>query len=68
MAKHRRTLILSALCALGLSAGWFYLSGHATPSEQAPLASITQRSFSSFKEEFNDSADRVRLVVLLSPT
>jgi hypothetical protein len=68
MTKYRRSVIGVSLVALGLLVGWYYVAGHETPKGQAPLATLAENSWSSFKQEFNDSADRVRLVVLLSPT
>lgn len=68
MTISRRTRVLAALVAVGALAGWYYAGGHRTPDGQAPLAELAPDAWSSFKTEFNDSADRVRLVVLLSPT
>jgi hypothetical protein len=68
MVKRRRSLTVAALVAIGLVVGWYYVAGHSTPKGQAPLTTLAENSWSSFKEEFNNSVDHVRLVVLLSPT
>lgn len=39
-----------------------------TPPGQPPLTSLTPANFENFRQEFNSSADRARLVLLLSPT
>ena len=47
--------------------GW-RASGHHTPKGQAPLTNLTQDNLSRFESDFNDSADGIRVLVLLSPT
>jgi hypothetical protein len=42
--------------------------GHDTPRGQAPLTALMQENLSKFEDDFNKSADEVRVLVLLSPT
>lgn len=66
---ERRRGVVFAVCVLLLAiAGWYFLAGHATPAGQPALVALNAESFASFKADFNRTADRVRLVVLLSPT
>jgi hypothetical protein len=46
---------------------FWYFSG-APPKDQPPLTSLTPSNFDQFKREFNEAADRTRLVLLFSPT
>ena len=46
----------------------YHFAGHQVPAGQAPLAELTINSLNSLKADFNRSADRVRIVLLLSPT
>jgi hypothetical protein len=66
--KRRTTVRLAVPAILAALAAWYFLAGHTTPAGQPPLATLTSESWSIFKTEFNESADYVRLVVLLSPT
>jgi hypothetical protein len=68
MTKRFRTTLIVVAIALLSATSWYFVAGHATPAGQPPLASLAPDSFSGFKAEFNASVDRVRLVVLLSPT
>lgn len=66
----RRTLqILGAAVAIGLlwAAYYTYAPRHA-PAGQPALTNLEPRNFSDFQKSFNDSADKARLVLLLSPT
>jgi hypothetical protein len=51
-----------------LCASWYYWSAGGSPSGQPPLRSLTEATFSGFVQEFNQAADRLRLLLLLSPT
>jgi hypothetical protein len=67
MVKPKQAVLL-LLIVLGFVA-YRYLWGHyRTPSGQPPLASLTANNLNQFKEAFNDTADRTRLVLLVSPT
>ena len=47
---------------------WYLWLSNGTPPGQPPLASLTPDNFGNFRQEFNTTADRARLVLLLSPT
>jgi hypothetical protein len=47
---------------------WYLWLSKGTPPGQPPLTSLTSDNFERFKQEFNSTADRARLVLLLSPT
>ena len=61
--KYVPWFIVAALACLV----FWYFSG-APPIGQPPLTSLTANNLDQFKREFNDAADRNRLVLLLSPT
>jgi hypothetical protein len=46
----------------------FYLSGHQVPAWQPPLCDLKSESMDSLRSDFNRNLDRVRVVLLLSPT
>jgi len=65
----KRRSVGLALAALAIFGGVFYLyGGHQTPTGQAPLADLNAANLSVFKNEFNGSQAKVRILVLLSPT
>ena len=47
---------------------WYFWGWSRTPKGQPPLTSLTPSNLDQFKNEFNNAADRTRLVLLLSPT
>jgi hypothetical protein len=64
MTRNRAAglLILAIVLAFGV---WFGLMAHKTPAGQPPLAGM---NLETLKAEFNRASDRVRVIVLLSPT
>ena len=60
--------VLLLLIVLGFVAYWYPWRHYRTPPGQAPLASLMSNNLTQFKEAFNDTADRTRLVLLVSPT
>lgn len=68
--KWRRSyaLILLAVAALGSAGAWYVWGPRATPEGQPELAELTAENLTTFQKQFNDDADKVRLLVLLSPT
>jgi hypothetical protein len=67
VTNRRKAVVIGVPVLLVALAGWYDVGGHATPAGQPQLATLAPESF-SLKAEFNRAADRVRLVVLLSPT
>ena len=63
----RYALSLGA-AVLALGAFWYYWGSTRTPQGQPPPTSLTSNNPDQFKREFDDAADRTRLVLLLSPT
>ena len=55
-------LVPAAVLASAVSCGFI---GHQAPSGQPPLAAM---DLAALRADFNRAADRVRLIVLLSPT
>jgi len=58
--------LMFAVVALAIFVGWYFLGS--APRNQPPLTSLTPDNFEHFKQEFNNTADGARLVLLLSPT
>ena len=64
----RRYALLSVVAVLAFAAYWYYWGSSRTPQGQPLLTSLTQSNRDQFKRAFNDTADRTRLVLLVSPT
>ena len=62
------TLVLVAVVVLSSAAAWYVWGPRETPAGQPGLADLTVENLPAFQKQFNDDADKVRLVVLLSPT
>jgi hypothetical protein len=56
------------LCVVAFVVAWYFWAWSRTPNGQPPLTSLTPNNLDQFKREFNNAADRTRLVLLLSPT
>jgi hypothetical protein len=66
---RKRSLLIVALILLLLGVGgWFVLADRRVRSGQASLTSLDNASLDIVKDQFNRSADRIRIVLLLSPT
>ena len=57
-------VVIAAFVALA----WYAWGPSHTPPGQPPLRSLPNNDMSSFKDSFNEASDRVRIVLLLSPT
>jgi hypothetical protein len=68
MAQRRKTAFIAGPVVLLAILGWYYFGGHTTPKGQPSLVTLNTQTFTSFRATFNEAADRVRVVVLLSPT
>jgi hypothetical protein len=66
MSMKRKYVPLFILAALAGLVFWYFLGS--APSDQPPLTSLTADNLDQFKREFNQAADRNRLVLLFSPT
>ena len=64
--KRLTLVVLVAALAGGLA--WYLWGDRHTPAGQTPLATLSAASLETLRSEFNSHADKVRIVVLLSPT
>jgi len=67
MAKRKYVLCFVAV-AFALLLGWHFLWSARTPDRQPPLTYLTANNIDQFKLQFDGAAQKVRLVLLLSPT
>ena len=68
MKRRSLVLVLFLLVALAGGFSWYLWGERHTPAGQPPLATLTAASLETLRSEFNGHADKVRIVVLLSPT
>jgi hypothetical protein len=61
-------VLLATAAIVLLIAARFYLSGHQAPAGQPPLGDLDSGSLDTLKSDFNRSSNRVRVILLLSPT
>jgi hypothetical protein len=61
-------VLLATAAIVLLIAARFYLSGHQVPAGQPPLGDLDSGSLDTLKSDFNRSSNRVRVILLLSPT
>ena len=61
-------IALVAVLALVLFAIFYLYVGSTVPAGQQPLVRLNPSNLDSLKKAFNDSADSVRVIVMLSPT
>ncbi|MGB6775244.1 MAG: hypothetical protein WBE45_12755 [Terriglobales bacterium] len=66
-ANLKYTLSFVAIAVVA-SVCWYLWGWNRAPQGQTPLVSLTSSNLDQFKLEFNEGADRNRLVLLLSPT
>ena len=68
--KLRRILYLAAasIAALLLFVVFYLYVGSTVPTGQQPLVHLNASNIDSLKKSFNDAADSVRVIVMLSPT
>jgi hypothetical protein len=68
-ALRRIALASASLIVIGaVTIAWIKLAPRPTPLGQAPLASLSDENFGQLRDAFNASADRTRVVAILSPT
>lgn len=61
-------LVLAAMVVLSSAAAWYVWGPRETPAGQPELAELTAENLTGLQRQFNDDADKVRMLVLLSPT
>ena len=63
-----RALFIGVLAALLGTFAWYLWAERHTPAGQPPLATLDTVALDALRSEFNAHADKVRIVILLSPT
>jgi len=60
--------LVTVVGAIVLLVVYYLYFGSTAPTGQQPLVRLDNSNIESLKKSFNDSADSVRVVVMLSPT
>jgi hypothetical protein len=66
--KHLIYGLVVVVVAIVLFIVYYLYLGSSAPSGQQPLVRLNNTNIDSLKKSFNDSADSVRVMVMLSPT
>ena len=61
-------LLVALLAALAGAFSWYVLGERHAPAGQPPFATLDTASLDTLRSDFNTHADKVRIVLLLSPT
>jgi hypothetical protein len=64
----RRTVVVVALVVVLVATIWYAFAGHEAPAGQPPLAELSATTLQDLQKEFNQHADEMRVILLLSPT
>jgi hypothetical protein len=65
---RRRILWLAILLAIATTVAYVRFVRPEAPAGQPPLTTIDAAALQTLRTEFNEAADKVRIIVLLSPT
>ncbi len=68
MTSLARRRAIAAVLLIVLGAGAWYLAQPRVPEGQSPLVTLDATSLATLRDAFNRDADRVRIVILQSPT
>ena len=60
--------LIAVVAAIVLFVVYYLYLGSTVPTGQQPLVRLDNSNIESLKKSFNDSADSVRVMVMLSPT
>ena len=60
--------LMAVVGAIVLFVVYYLYLGSTVPAGQQPLVRLDNANIDSLKKSFNDSADSVRVIVMLSPT
>jgi len=60
--------LMAVVGAIVLFAVYYLYLGSTVPTGQQPLVRLDNSNIETLKKSFNDSADSVRVMVMLSPT
>ena len=66
--KHVIYTLVSVVGAIVMFVVYYLYLGSTVPTGQQPLVRLDNSNIESLKKYFNDSADSVRVMVMLSPT
>jgi hypothetical protein len=66
--KHVIYGLVAVVIAVGLFVVYYLYVGSTAPTGQQPMVRLDNSSIDSLKKSFNESADSVRVIVMLSPT
>ena len=66
--KHVIYGLVAVVGAIVLCVVYYLYLGSTVPTGQQPLGRLDNSNIESLKKSFNDSADSVRVIVMLSPT
>ena len=68
--KRKRAIygLVAVVGAIVLFVVYYLYLGSTAPAGQQPLVRLNNSNIDSLKKSFNDSADSVRVVLMLSPT
>jgi hypothetical protein len=65
--KRKWSIVLAAASVVILGAIYFTRTGHVPPN-QPPLVEMNASTLSALQSEFNRTSDKLRVILLLSPT
>ena len=69
VTKYRTVAIVLGIASMTLLLLAYYsLNGHKTPATQGPLSDLDAQTLDAFKAQFNGAKERIRIILLLSPT
>jgi hypothetical protein len=66
--KRKGVILGSVLAAIAFLAFYYFYWGSTVPNGQQPLVRLNVSNIGSLKNAFNESANSVRVIVMLSPT
>ena len=65
---QRKHVVIGGLGLALVLVFYYFYGGSTVPEGQQPLVGLNSSNLGSLKNDFNTSADTVRLLVLVSPT
>ncbi len=64
----RKRIIVLGLAAVAFLAFYYFYGGSTVPSGQQPMVRLNASNVATLSDAFNESANSIRVLVLLSPT
>ena len=62
------TAAIFIVIAIGLLLFLYFFWGSSVPAGQQPLVHLNNENFGALKNQFNNSSNEIRVLVMLSPT